>query len=228
MNATKDLFGTKILLVEEIEDDKEHYIHLLHQNGYEVRVRKNLLLALESIRLEQPDLLILDLNLAKESLKETFLLFKDEIKNLSFPILFMLNRTDHLWLTEEFNCLRIDYLFRPVIDKELLFRINKHLQIFALISSDSSVKEKLKYKEKIERLKNFPEKEHLKTLPDKLFLKLYRSVKDLDAKLTRQQIEEIAKYSPEMTELINFCLEEYSLGALSFVLEDEKNKREAK
>ena len=211
-----------ILIVETDEAMRHGLKLLLLKNDFKVREQPNLILGIEDIKQKRPDLLLVDFQHAEFGEHELFLLFKAEVLEKLIPVLFVKDEYEGQFEFGVHNEI-IDFINRPVRIHELMFRIEKLLKIsiikagkFALELAEVAVSpaaDKKSYRWNIDGL------------PDKMFFSLYQAVKKLESNIVKGKLREICRLNPELADLIEFCLERYSIGALALLFEDELERR---
>ena len=119
--------GAVVLIVDDVPANLAMLHDALEQGGYTVRVATSGERALESARLEPPDLILLDAVMPGLDGFETCLRLKQELGTRHIPVVFMtgLTETDHV--VRGFQCGGVDYVPKPIRPQEVLARIAAHL-----------------------------------------------------------------------------------------------------
>jgi len=117
--------STQILIVEDDERLAELTREYLSNNGLSVSVEHNGAVAVERIKAEQPDLVILDLMLPGEDGLGVCRLVRSEY---SGPIIMLTARTDELDQVVGLEVGADDYISKPVTPRLLLARISAMLR----------------------------------------------------------------------------------------------------
>ena len=117
--------STQILIVEDDERLAELTREYLSNNGLSVSVEQNGAVAVERIKAEQPDLVILDLMLPGEDGLGVCRLVRSEY---SGPIIMLTARTDELDQVVGLEVGADDYISKPVTPRLLLARISAMLR----------------------------------------------------------------------------------------------------
>ncbi len=127
MQTGNDRDSFKILVI----DDEEHIRRILQfqlqKNGYTVSTAENGEVALEMVRRESPDLIILDLMMPRMDGFEVCRRLRGDFQTNQIPIIMLTAKSD---LTDKIKGLRDganDYLVKPYSNEELLLRVRNVL-----------------------------------------------------------------------------------------------------
>ncbi len=121
----------KILIVDDDVDIVEALKIVLESNNYEVVTASDGVEGLEKVKLEKPDVIILDLMMPKEDGDEVCRTLKNDPEYLHIPILIltaisekmhMKYKLDDVWLPAEY------YIEKPIKPAELLKRLERILK----------------------------------------------------------------------------------------------------
>ena len=124
----------KILLVDDDPDFVEGARMVLEKSDFEVVTASSGKECLERIRMEKPDLIILDIMMPKKSGFEVCKELKSNIEYNRIPVVMLtalkqkLSRTSHS-IAEGLELEAEDYLEKPIEPKVLVSRIKKILEI---------------------------------------------------------------------------------------------------
>jgi two-component system sensor histidine kinase/response regulator len=121
-----------ILIVDDVPGNISTLFTFLDANNFEVLVAQNGEAALELIEYELPDLILLDIMMSGISGFETCRQLKANVKTQDIPIIFMTALSDTSDKVKGFELGAVDYVTKPIQQKEVLARINTHLTIFNL------------------------------------------------------------------------------------------------
>ena len=117
-----------ILVVDDTEANRTIVSSFLKHSGFEVMLAENGRLALQSIQNQLPDLILLDVMMPEIDGFETCRQLKANKATQEVPVIFM----TALAATEDklkgFNAGAVDYITRPLSQRELLARITTHLK----------------------------------------------------------------------------------------------------
>lgn len=124
-----------ILLVDDAPDNLRVLYEILHGHGYAVRVAPDGAAALQSVRRQRPDVIVLDALMPGMDGFETCRQLKEDIDTRDIPVIFLtgLNDSDHI--VRGFQVGGIDYVTKPVVGQELLARVETHMQTAQLLAN---------------------------------------------------------------------------------------------
>jgi len=103
-------------------------VNLLTENGYKVCAASNGKLAVTSIQLSAPDLILLDILMPELNGYEVCRQLKADAKTKDIPIIFMSAINDVFDKVQAFEVGGIDYITKPFQVEEVLVRVNIHLE----------------------------------------------------------------------------------------------------
>lgn len=121
-----------ILLVDDVPENLDLLIDTLRGGGLEIRVAESGERALKQLPLIRPDLVLLDVMLPGLSGFETCRRIKADPQWRDLPILFVTALADVAEKLRGFEAGGVDYLTKPFHPREVLARVNAHLQLAAL------------------------------------------------------------------------------------------------
>jgi DNA-binding NarL/FixJ family response regulator len=116
-----------VMIVDDVPANLAMLHDALEQGGYTVRVATSGERALESAKLEPPDLILLDALMPGLDGFETCLRLKRELGTRHIPVVFMTGLTDTDHVVRGFQCGGVDYVTKPIRPQEVLARIAAHL-----------------------------------------------------------------------------------------------------
>ena len=130
-----------------IVDDTPHNVALLRDllvpRGYRTYEAENGLQALELLRAEQPDIILLDVMMPGLDGFETCRRLKANAATRDIPVIFLTARAEETDLLAGFEAGAVDYLTKPFNHPELLKRVETHVQLHKLQQSlERQVEEK--------------------------------------------------------------------------------------
>jgi PAS domain S-box-containing protein len=123
-----------ILVVDDTLDNLRLLTQLLKDHGYRVRAAKTGSEAIESVKAEKPDLLLLDIKLPDQSGFEVCKILKEADETKDIPVIFLSVLDSTSDKLSAFEAGGIDYITKPFIPIEVLFRVKNHLEISHLRS----------------------------------------------------------------------------------------------
>lgn len=116
-----------------IVDDRQENLHLLSdifiEQGYKVRAVISGPMALRSIQLEPPDILLLDVNMPDMNGYEVCQRVKSDERTQHIPVIFISALGEVMNKVEAFQSGGIDYITKPFQVEEVLARVNTHLTL---------------------------------------------------------------------------------------------------
>ncbi len=122
-----------ILVVDDNPGDIDILLELLQ--GYDVRTATDGASALESVAMEKPDLILLDINMPDMDGFEVCRQLKANEDTQDIPILFLSSRNDVDNIVKGFKLGGADYVTKPYLPQEMIARIQTHLQLSETISA---------------------------------------------------------------------------------------------
>jgi signal transduction histidine kinase/DNA-binding response OmpR family regulator len=131
MNANPALASKPdILLVDDNPQNLRLLRTMLKEQGYKVRATINGELALKAVQVEQPDLILLDINLPDMKGYEVCKKLKLEQQAVDIPVIFISALDEVLDKVEAFEAGGVDYITKPFEVNEVLVRIKNQLTLF--------------------------------------------------------------------------------------------------
>jgi len=118
-----------ILVVDDSPDVLQMLSDILTHHGYQVRTASSGRLALRSVAVELPDLILLDVKLPDLDGYEVCHLLKSEEQSRGIPVIFISGRNDTADKVEGFNAGGVDYIAKPFQLAEVLARVELHLTL---------------------------------------------------------------------------------------------------
>ncbi|RMF24441.1 MAG: response regulator, partial [Cyanobacteria bacterium J083] len=128
-----DLVAAEINIM--IVDDKVENLHLLSkmltQHQYKVRLATSAALALKSIAVSSPDLILLDINMPDMNGYELCRQLKSQPTTQDIPVIFISAANQSFNKLEAFAVGGVDYITKPFDVNETIIRIDNQLKIQA-------------------------------------------------------------------------------------------------
>ena len=124
--------STPVANILIIDDNKENLFVLskvLTLNGYNVRTLSDSTSALDEVRAEAPDLILLDVRMPGVDGYEICARLKDDAQTRDIPVIFISVATHALDKVKAFSAGGVDYLTKPFQMDELLVRVKTHLAL---------------------------------------------------------------------------------------------------
>lgn len=119
----------ELVVVDDQPANLDLLVKLLGTHGYRVRAFPDAELALESIRLALPDLVLLDVGLPVMDGFEACSKLRADPRTRNLPVIFLSARVDSDDIVHGFDVGGSDYVTKPMREKELLARIRVHVQV---------------------------------------------------------------------------------------------------
>lgn len=131
----------KVLVVDDAATNIEILLELLG-NTYDVMVAINGNMALEIAAEDNPDLILLDILMPDMDGYEVCKRLKENEITKNIPVIFITAKTDEESMETAFLCGGVDYVTKPFNPRELLSRVNTHLQLKMMMNHLESIVEK--------------------------------------------------------------------------------------
>lgn len=117
-----------LMVVDDTVANLRLLVNLLTENGYKVRAASNGKLAVKSVQLSAPDLILLDILMPELNGYEVCRQLKADAQTKDIPIIFMSAINDVFDKVQAFQAGGIDYITKPFQVEEVLARVNIHLE----------------------------------------------------------------------------------------------------
>lgn len=134
--------GNKILVVDDTIENLNILKIILEKEGYEVFLSKDGYKAFDIAKELKPNLILLDILMPKIDGYETCKLLKECIHTKDIPVIFLSALTNIDDKIKAFEIGAIDYIPKPIHDKEVIARVKAHLQTSLIIHSLNELVEK--------------------------------------------------------------------------------------
>lgn len=102
---------------------------LLSENNYEIAVAQNGLQALEFVKKNTPDLILLDIMMPEMDGYEVCRKLKSDIGTQHIPVIFLTAKTATEDIVKGFETGGVDYVIKPFNSAELLARVKTHIEV---------------------------------------------------------------------------------------------------
>jgi signal transduction histidine kinase len=129
MNPMLSSSRSRVLVVDDIPKNLQVVGSMLRSEGYEVMGATSGADALESVREQVPDLILLDLMMPEMDGLEVCRRFKADPDVRSIPIVFLTASNEMEHLVRGFQAGAVDYITKPFNAPELLARVRTHLEL---------------------------------------------------------------------------------------------------
>ncbi len=117
-----------ILIVDDKLENIQVLGTMLKEQGYQINVAQNGKQALESVKGMIPDLILLDIMMPIMDGFEVCQKLKSDAQSQSIPIIFLTAKTETETIVKGFDLGAVDYVTKPFNKKELLVRVNTHIE----------------------------------------------------------------------------------------------------
>lgn len=118
-----------ILIVDDNQNNIQVFSTILNKYGYSISVALNGQQAIEYARKEVPDLILMDVMMPDMDGFETCLRLKSDPVTNEIPVIFLSARAESVDVVQGFEVGGTDYVIKPVDSKELITRVNTHLEL---------------------------------------------------------------------------------------------------
>ena len=119
----------EILIVDDKIENIELLNSFLKKEGYKLRNATNGKTALLSVKAQQPDLIILDINMPNMNGFEVCKALKADKSTAHIPVMFISALNDLQSKIEAFHVGGLDYIIKPFSSEEVLARVRIHLEL---------------------------------------------------------------------------------------------------
>ena len=135
MNLENTLKGSKILIVDDVPDNREMLEQILELEGYDVVQVPSGEVALEIAPRTSPDLILLDIMMPGIDGFETCKRLKSDEATRNIPVIFITARTDPDDVVKGFQAGGVDYITKPFTLEEIRGRVKNHLSLKLMLQS---------------------------------------------------------------------------------------------
>ena len=118
-----------VLAVDDKPQNLQFLGKLLSDNGYEVGMAQNGQQALNFVKKNEPDLILLDIMMPDLDGYEVCKRLKTDFSAQHIPIIFLTAKTEAKDIVKGFEAGGVDYVTKPFNSAELLSRIRTHIEI---------------------------------------------------------------------------------------------------
>ncbi len=129
MIDTNTNFKPYVLVVDDVLKNLKIIGNILLENGYEISLVSNGFEAIESLKDDKPDLILLDIMMPEMDGYEACKRIKSNEETADIPIIFITAKSETEDIVEAFRCGGVDYLTKPFNREELLVRVKTHVDL---------------------------------------------------------------------------------------------------
>ncbi len=149
---TEIISRSKILIVDDQPANLSILFDCLDSLNATVLLAQTGKRAIELVRREEPDIIILDIVMPEMDGYQVCTVLKEQEKIRDIPVIFMSALSDTENILKGFDAGGVDYITKPIHYQEAVARISTHLKLRYMEEERIKMKEKLKEKEKLESL----------------------------------------------------------------------------
>ncbi|WP_445638226.1 histidine kinase [Nostoc sp. DSM 114161] len=142
MNFNKDE-NNIILIVDRLLTSLKNLSDFLKDSGFQVLVAQDGESAVKIAEYALPDLILLDVVLPGIDGFQTCQILKNNLANQDIPVIFISELTDKLSIIKGLNLGAVDYITKPLENREVLARVNIHLRLRNLTKKLTQQNERL-------------------------------------------------------------------------------------
>jgi len=121
--------NSMILIVDDKKENLQVLGSILIKEKYQISVAKNGLEALKIVNKVKPDIILLDIMMPELDGFETCKRLKESGETKDIPIIFLTAKIETEDIVKGFELGAVDYITKPFNAKELLVRVNTHLDL---------------------------------------------------------------------------------------------------
>ncbi|NEQ34851.1 MAG: hybrid sensor histidine kinase/response regulator [Okeania sp. SIO3I5] len=129
MNKSNHKITGNILIVDDIPENLKLLSQILKNAGHRVRAVNSGKMALTTIHVQVPDLILLDINMPEMDGYEVCEQLKANLKTQNIPVIFLSALDEVFNKVKAFYIGGVDYIIKPFHLEEVLIRIQNQLQI---------------------------------------------------------------------------------------------------
>ena len=118
-----------VLMVDDMPANLELLAGMLKNRGYKVRAALSGKLALQAVRGDPPDLILLDINMPEMNGYEVCEKLKADEKTKDIPVIFLSALTETMDKVKAFGIGGVDYITKPFQLEEVEARVETHLEL---------------------------------------------------------------------------------------------------
>lgn len=134
-----------ILVVDDEMTNRQLLKHILEDNYFSVALAEDGEVGLQKAYEIMPDLILLDIRMPKKNGLEVCLELQQDPAMEEIPIIFITSVSESDTIVEGLNAGAVDYVKKPFKTKELLARIDIHLELKRALDNQKQLIKKLKH-----------------------------------------------------------------------------------
>jgi len=157
-NIPSESYKGNILIVDDTPNNLRLLSNMLEEQGYNVRCANSGAIALKSVAIEHPDIILLDINMPNINGYEVCEQLKLDANTCEIPIIFLSALSETIDKIKAFRIGGVDYITKPFQVEEVLVRIESQLslrrmQLELQTAKDQALKA-LKQEQELNRMKS--------------------------------------------------------------------------
>ena len=130
MKETKDEATNKLILaIDDNETNINVLVRFLHEQGYKVITARNGKMGIRRAKFAKPSLILLDVMMPGINGFETCQQLKADETTQDIPVIFMTALNDVENKVKGFDAGGVDYITKPIEEKEVFARVETHLAL---------------------------------------------------------------------------------------------------
>ncbi|MFA6192173.1 MAG: hybrid sensor histidine kinase/response regulator [Sulfurimonas sp.] len=127
-SVKKQFMNQKVLIVDDKAENLALIIDILRPFNYDLSVASSGAAALESLKKNHPDLILLDVVMPQMNGYEVLQEIKKDKTTCDVPVIFLTAKDTTDDIVKGFEAGAVDYIAKPFHPKELIARVNTHLE----------------------------------------------------------------------------------------------------
>jgi PAS domain S-box-containing protein len=124
--------ASRILVVDDASVDRELLKNILTNHGYQVSMASSGSMALRSVPVEMPDLILLDVKMPGMDGYDVCRMLKSDEQSPQIPIIFISSLDETEDIVKGFNAGGVDFISKPFQPAEVMARVETHLALRCL------------------------------------------------------------------------------------------------
>lgn len=137
-----NVFSKKILVIDDSVENLNILKVILEKEQYDVFLSKDGTRGIQIAKEVKPDIILLDIMMPGIDGYETCTFLKEDKQTKDIPVIFLSALSNPEDKVKAFNVGGIDYIPKPFNDKEVIIRVQSHLQTSTIINSLNELVEK--------------------------------------------------------------------------------------
>ncbi|MDX9882215.1 MAG: PAS domain S-box protein [Prolixibacteraceae bacterium] len=194
-------WSEEIIIVDDAADSLKLLSNILETAGYAVRTAEHGNLALSSIKMKKPSLVLLDVMMPEMDGFEVCRRLKADENTRDIPVIFISALDDERSKITGFQVGGVDYISKPIRREEVLARIGVHIRLLRL-----QLQLEKRNRELQEEIGKRRQSEHILLESEEKYKNLFNSIRD--AILVADTTRKIIQCNPAFSDLFGYLPEE--------------------